>query len=111
MLTHPNNSVGGFHHLRAVPYPGGLVWSANLYLRVGCPNGGVVSHWTSPVPIRWVLARDPLGQLEPQALLGTDLEATPAQILLWFRPRWQVEVTFQEVRAHWGVKLSGSGLT
>lgn len=57
-----------------------------------------------PVPIRWVLVRDPLGQLEPQAFLCTDLEVTPAQILLWFRQRWQVEVTFQEVRAHLGVE-------
>ncbi|MEA5453073.1 transposase [Leptolyngbya sp. CCNP1308] len=35
-----------------------------------------------PVPIRWVLVRDPLGKLEPQAFLCTDLEATPAQVLL-----------------------------
>ncbi|MEA5451965.1 hypothetical protein VB780_25535, partial [Leptolyngbya sp. CCNP1308] len=34
-----------------------------------------------PVPIRWVLVRDPLGQLEPQAFLCTDLDAPPAQIL------------------------------
>ena len=57
-----------------------------------------------PVPIRWVLVRDPLGKFEPQAFLCTDLEATPAQILLWFRQRWQVDVTFQEVRAHLGVE-------
>ncbi len=48
--------------------------------------------------------RDPLGKLDPQAFLCTDLEATPAQCLLWFRQRWQVEVTFQEVRAHLGVE-------
>ncbi|WP_199312394.1 IS701 family transposase [Phormidium tenue] len=46
-----------------------------------------------PVPIRWVLVRDPLGKLEPQAFLSTHLEETPAQILQWFRQRWQVEVT------------------
>jgi hypothetical protein len=51
-----------------------------------------------------VLVRDPLGKFEPQACLFTDQEATPAQILLWFRQRWQVEVTFQEVRAHLGVE-------
>lgn len=56
------------------------------------------------LPIRWVLVRDPLGKLDPQAFLCTDLEATPAQCLLWFRQRWQVEVTFQEVRAHLGVE-------
>ncbi|MEO1211860.1 MAG: transposase, partial [Cyanobacteria bacterium J06638_20] len=57
-----------------------------------------------PVPMRWVLVRDPLGNFEPQAFLCTNIEAAPAQILLWFRQRWQVEVTFQEVRAHLGVE-------
>ena len=28
----------------------------------------------------------------------------PAQILEWFVLRWQLEVTFQEVRAHLGVE-------
>ncbi|MFH7245113.1 MAG: hypothetical protein ACHWZW_19935 [Spirulina sp.] len=45
-----------------------------------------------------------MGKLEPQAFLCTDLGATPAQILRWFRQRWQVEVTFQEVRAHLGIE-------
>jgi hypothetical protein len=35
---------------------------------------------------------------------STDLTATAQQILLWFRQRWQVEVTFEEVRAHLGVE-------
>ncbi len=26
------------------------------------------------------------------------------RVLLWFRQRWQVEVTFEEVRAHLGVE-------
>jgi hypothetical protein len=57
-----------------------------------------------PVPIRWVLVKDPQGKFEPQAFLCTDLGATPEQILHWFRQRWQVEVTFEEVRAHLGVE-------
>lgn len=56
------------------------------------------------VPIRWVLIRDPRGQFAPQALLSTDLKARPEEILQWFRQRWQVEVTFEEVRAHLGVE-------
>src|SRR5437764_6558064 len=44
-----------------------------------------------PVPLRWVLVRDPQGQFEPQALLCTDLAANPAQILAWFVLRWQLE--------------------
>lgn len=38
-----------------------------------------------PVPIRWLLVRDPMGELEPQAFLATDLEAAPADILQWAR--------------------------
>jgi len=57
-----------------------------------------------PVPIRWLLVRDPLGELETQAFLATDLDAEPADILQWFVSRWQLEVTFQETRAHLGVE-------
>ena len=56
------------------------------------------------VPIRWVLIRDPNGKFRTKALLCTDLSAEPVQILKWFIRRWQVEVTFQEVRAHLGVE-------
>jgi hypothetical protein len=50
------------------------------------------------VPVRWVLIRDPEGELKTQALLCTDFE----EILSWFVMRWQLEVTFQEVRSHLG---------
>ena len=54
------------------------------------------------VPVRWVLVRDPEGGFKTQALLCTDLEADPEKILSWFEMRWQLEVTFQEVRRHLG---------
>jgi hypothetical protein len=54
------------------------------------------------VPVRWVLIRDPEGEFKPQALLCTDLDADPEEILRWFVMRWQLEVTFQEVRRHLG---------
>jgi hypothetical protein len=57
-----------------------------------------------PVSIRWVLIRDPLGEFKPQALLCTDLGIGPIQIIEWFVLRWQLEVTFQEVRTHLGVE-------
>ena len=62
-------------------------------------------HSGAPViPLRWVLIRDPLGQFETQALLCTDVHATPAFILDCFVRRWQMEVTFEEARAHLGVE-------
>lgn len=56
------------------------------------------------IPLCWVLIRDPLRQFETQALLCTDLHATPAFILNCFVQRWQMEVTFAEARAHLGVE-------
>ena len=57
-----------------------------------------------PVPLRWVLIRDPEGRFATQALLCTDVAADPTQILAWFVLRWQLEVTFAEVRRHLGVE-------
>jgi hypothetical protein len=54
------------------------------------------------VPVRWVLIRDPQKEFKTQALLCTDLEADPQKIVCWFVMRWQLEVTFQEVRRHLG---------
>lgn len=57
-----------------------------------------------PVPIRWVLVQDPNGEMDTQAFFCTDPQADPEQILSQFVRRWQMEVTFQEVRAHLGVE-------
>lgn len=54
--------------------------------------------------VRWVLVRDPIEKFQPQGFLCTNLVATPEQIVTWFRQRWQLEVTFEEVRAHLGVE-------
>jgi len=56
------------------------------------------------VPLRWVLVRDPAGKFKSRALLCTDATVGQLQILRWFVRRWQVEVTFQEVRSHLGVE-------
>jgi hypothetical protein len=37
------------------------------------------------------LVRDP-GEPEPQALLATDLNSRPVDIIAWFVSRWQVDV-------------------
>ena len=57
-----------------------------------------------PVPLRWVLIRDPQERFDPQALLCTDLDLSAQQIVEWFVLRWQLEVTFHEVRTHLGVE-------
>lgn len=50
------------------------------------------------------MIQDPKGHFQPQALLCTDVSVQPIQILQWFRQRWQLEVTFEDVRAHLGVE-------
>lgn len=56
------------------------------------------------VPLRWVLLRDPEGELTPTALLSTNKELSAEKIIIYFARRWSVEVTFEEVRAHLGVE-------
>ena len=58
----------------------------------------------SPLPLRWVLLRDPQGTFAPQALRCTTLDLTPERILAWFVQRWQLEVTLEECRAHLGLE-------
>ena len=50
------------------------------------------------------MIRDPQGKFLTQAVLSTNLNLDPCQILLWFVRRWRVEVTFHEVRTHLGVE-------
>jgi len=56
-----------------------------------------------PVPIRWVLLACPDDpHFETMALLCSDPNAEPAAIIAWFVSRWNIEVTFEEIRAHLG---------
>lgn len=62
-------------------------------------------HYGLPaVPIRYLLIRDLAGKFVPQALLSTDPALSPEQMLTYFMRRWQMETTFQQVRAHLGIE-------
>ena len=50
------------------------------------------------------MVRDPRQIFKTQALLCTDPKVSAEQIIQWFVRRWQVEVTFHEVRTHLGVE-------
>lgn len=43
-------------------------------------------------------------KLEAAAFICTDTEATPLEILQWAILRWNIEVTFEEIRAHLGLE-------
>jgi hypothetical protein len=58
-----------------------------------------------PVPLRWVVVRPRRGERQPfkPVALGCSDQKQPAvQILRWFIARWNIEVTFAEIRAHLG---------
>jgi hypothetical protein len=81
-------------------------WYGNAERRLEiCSDNAVWYHAGRPVlPIRWVLLRDPAGEFEPQALLCTNRDCDPGDIIGWFVRRWSVEVTFRETRDHLGVE-------
>lgn len=58
----------------------------------------------APVPIGYVLARDPEGQQRDAAYFSTDERLAPERLLGYVVGRWSVEVTFEEARAHLGVE-------
>lgn len=51
------------------------------------------------LPLRWVLVICPNNSFKPTAFFCSDLAVTPDLILTWFVGRWNLEVTFEEVRA------------
>lgn len=65
-----------------------------------------VSLWyhrgTDPVRLRWVLVRCPDNTLKPTAFFCSDPTVSADQILRWFVCRWNIEVTFEELRAQLG---------
>jgi hypothetical protein len=57
-----------------------------------------------PLPIRWILVRDPSGELDPKAYFTTDPKQLAAEVVEAFVLRWTIEVTFEESRAHMGIE-------
>lgn len=82
------------------------LWYGHTNRVVEIASGAALWYHTGlpTVPIRWLIVKDPTGELEPHAFLATDPDAAPADILQWFVSRWQLEVTFEETRAHLGVE-------
>lgn len=58
----------------------------------------------APLPVRWLVVRDPKGRSETRAYFSTVLEDTPQAMLATVIARWSIEVTFEECRAHLGME-------
>lgn len=57
-----------------------------------------------PVTVRFVLVVDPSGKYKPEAFFSTDIDVPAEKIIEYFVLRWNIEVTFEEARAHLGVE-------
>lgn len=55
-----------------------------------------------PVALRWVLVRCPEGSFEPAAFFCSDTHISAKQIIVCFALRWNIEVTFEELRTFLG---------
>lgn len=67
-------------------------------------------HWYKGgeglVPLRWVFVRDLTGTHREEYFFTTDTALVPAQIIGHYASRWNIETTFQEVRAHLGLETT-----
>jgi hypothetical protein len=83
-----------------------LAWYDGTQRDMALVSGTAVWFHTgkTPVPIRWVLIRDPQGKYDAVALLCTDPQQSPLKIVTWFVQRWRLEVTFEEARRHLGLE-------
>ncbi|MBN2257503.1 MAG: transposase [Anaerolineaceae bacterium] len=65
-----------------------------------------VSLWHTPgqdpVPLRWVLVRCPEDSFEPSAFFCSNPCVSAKQIIVWFCLRWNIEITFEDLRAFLG---------
>lgn len=81
-----------------------IAWYGGDEKEIECVTG--VCLWYrrgfDPVPLRWVLVRCPQGSFKPEAFFCSDTAVPPRQIVIWFIARWNIEVTFEELRAHLG---------
>ena len=57
-----------------------------------------------PIPLRILLVKTPDGKNVAETFFSTDINNEPIQIINRFVLRWNIEVTFEETRAHLGVE-------
>ena len=71
---------------------------------------GEAAYWFESgrglVALRWVGVHDRTGTHRDEYLYATDPALTPAQIVGYYCGRWNVETTFQEMRAHLGLETT-----
>jgi DDE superfamily endonuclease len=73
-------------------------------------TAGGTGHWYKSgrglVPLRWVFVRDRSGTHRDEYFFSTDPTLTPAAIIGYYTGRWNLETTFEELRAHLGLETT-----
>lgn len=68
------------------------------------------AHWyrsgRALVPVRWVFVRDEKGTRRDEYFFTTDPTLTPRRIVELYTWRWNIEVTFREMRDHLGFETT-----
>lgn len=64
----------------------------------------VMTYSSFPIPVRYVLVRDPENKFQPVLLMSTDLNLEALEIIQTYVERWNIEVTFHEAREHLGIE-------
>src|SRR5262249_2620253 len=105
---------------RALPKPEEVVAQTRRFQRlsVGWYGGGRrqvavrsgTGQWYKAgaglVPLRWVFVRDQTGTHRDEYFYSTDPSLKPAQLISLYTGRWNIETTFQEMRAHLGLETT-----
>ena len=103
-LPKPRQAAAAARRLRrrTVAWYGGSTRRVGLLSRTG--------HWYKSgaglVPIRWVFVRDRDGTHRGEFLFSTDPTLDPVTILELYTARWNIETTFQELRAFLGLETT-----
>jgi hypothetical protein len=81
-------------------------WYGKQHKQMLITSGVAIWHKNNEVmvKVKWVVVKDPEGELEPVMPACTDTELVAEKIVVFFVRRRRVEVTFAEVRRHLGVE-------
>jgi hypothetical protein len=103
-LPKPRDVVAGRRRFRWLTVP----WYGGGTRQVQSTGG--TGHWYKAgaglVPLRWVFVRDRSGTHRDEYFFSTDPALTPEAIIGYYTGRWNIETTFEELRAHLGLETT-----
>jgi hypothetical protein len=103
-LPKPSQAVARARRLRrrTVGWYGGGRRDVSLL----CGSGQWYRSGEGLVPLRWVFVRDRSGTHRDEYFYSTDCSLEPEEIVSLYTGRWNIETTFQELRAHLGLETT-----